>query len=402
MSSKTDLKQLRHRDPAQRRKAIKAAARSKDHSALKQLAKMAGDDPQPEIRELARKAGLYIRQQHGELEAAPTSDANSGKDGKPPEIPVSDKQAAEAREHTNAALTYQMNDDKARACKELRQALALNPNLRHDAYFVSLSEAVVGAQGDAAFQQLTDDNSLSDLARSQAEARRQREMQAHLERVQNAQWNSAIFDLGLFFLMAAIGAALLTFLAVQSAQSLVNQYDERLAAWTNAEVDEETGEPIEPMEVDADFLAFSRELGELPFVHAIRNGLLVGVLASASLLVWGALAHGIAGSVLRGTGTLPYLMHRWTSMLNMRLLAAFVLGGIGIVAIFSLGGGTAVLVMAGVLGLIALLTLFTMLSLVAQSYNVSVVKGLVAVLVGGLVVIGADAALILMTGLRLV
>lgn len=180
MSSKTDLRQLRHRDPAQRKKAIKAAARSKDHSALKQLAKMAGDDPEPEIRELARKAGLYIRQQHGELGPQPAPDSassessSSDKDGKPPEIPISEKDAADSREHTNAALTYQMNDDKARACKELRRALALNPNLRYDAYFISLSEAIVGGQGDAVFQQLSDDNSLNDLAKTQTEVRRQR------------------------------------------------------------------------------------------------------------------------------------------------------------------------------------------------------------------------------------
>ena len=408
MIGKPYLKQLRDSDSAQRRKAIKAAARSKDYSALKQLAIMAGDDPDPDIRELARKAGVYIRQQHGELEPAPAPEpatsavAVATEEDKSPEIPVTSKDAKEAHERTSAAMTYHMNDDRARAFKELRKALTLNPNLRNDAYFVSLSETVTGKQGDEAFKQLSDDETLNILAKTQAESRRQRHMEEHLYRVRSARWDSAIFDLSLFFLLAAIGAMLLTFAAVQGAQALVSEHDERLAGWINAEVDEATGEPIEPMEVDEGFLEFSRRAGEHSFVRAILNGLLVGVLATGSLLLWGVLTHGVADRLLRGTGTLPYLMHRWASMLNIRLLVSLVVGGIGIAVIFSMGGGVVMLVVAGILGLIALLTLFTMMSLVAQSYSVSVVKGLIAVGIGALVVLSADVTLILLTNLRLV
>jgi hypothetical protein len=406
MSSKPYLKQLRDRDAAQRKQAIKAVARGKDHSALKQLAIMAGDDPDPAIRELARKAGVYIRQQHGELQPVPTpevaADAVSIEDGKPAEIPVTDKNAEQARNHISAAMSYQINDDRARAFKELRRALALNPNLRNDSYFTSLSEAVTGKQGSEAFRLLSDDDTLSTLTKTQAEARRQRHMEEHLYRVRSAKWNSATFDLGLFFLIAAIGAMLLTFITIQSAQALVSQYDERQTAWDNGEVDEVTGEPIELMEVDDDFLAFSRRAGELPFVRATMNGLLVGVMATGSLLLWGMLTHGLSEKLLRGTGSLPYLMHRWASMLNVRLLVGFVLGGVGTVVIFALGGGTAILVVAGLVGLILLFALFTMTSRVAQAYNVSIVKGLVAVSIGALVVLGSDILLIMLTGIRLV
>jgi hypothetical protein len=408
MIGKPYLKQLRDSDSAQRKKAIKAAARSKDHSALKQLAIMAGDDPDPGIRELARKAGVYIRQQHGELKPTPAAAtaavavAVAAEDDKPPEIPVTSKDAKEAHERTSAAMTYQMNDDRARAFKELRKALALNPNLRHDAYFVSLSETVTGKLGDEAFKQLSDEEVVNTLAKTQVETRRQRHIEEHRYRVRSARWDSAIFDLSLFFLIAAIGALVLTWLTVESAQALVSQYDERLEAWINAEVDEATGEPIEPMEVDDSFLEFSRRAAELPFTRAILNGLLVGALATASLLLMGALAHGVPDRLLRGTGTLPYLMHRWASMLNIRLLVSLVVGGIGIAVIFAMGGGVAVLVVAGILALIVLLTLFALMSLVAQSYSVSIVKGLIAVSIGALVVLSADATLILMTNLRLV
>lgn len=403
MSSKSYAKQLRSRDPAQRKVAVKAAARNKDRSVLKQLAVMAGDDPDPAIRELARKAGVYIRQQHGELQPdVEASSVATDKNGKPAEVPVSDKAAAQARQLVSAAMSAQINDDRARAVKELRKAIELDPNLRQDAYFTSLCEQATGKQGQEAFQELRNEGSIDTLLKSQAETRRQREREAHLSKVQAAQWNGAIFDLGLFFIMLSLGVALLTFIAIQSAQGLVNQHDDRLRAWVNGEVDEQTGNPVEPMQIDAAFLTFSRETGQLPFVRAIINGLLVGVLATASLLLWGLLAHGLAAKLMRGTGSLPYLMHNWTAMLNLRLLVSLLVGGVGIAAIFGLGGGTAIMVVGGALGLVALFTLFALVSLAAQSYHVSVVKGLAATVISGAVVLGVNAAIVPLTGIRLV
>lgn len=57
------IQQLHDPDPETRRNAIRALGKSKNPAALKPLANIVQNDPDPEIREYARKAGQYIRQQ---------------------------------------------------------------------------------------------------------------------------------------------------------------------------------------------------------------------------------------------------------------------------------------------------------------------------------------------------
>ena len=56
------IDQLSSPDPAQRKQAIVALAKTKDHSVLQALADVYHNDPVPEIRELALKAGRYVQQ----------------------------------------------------------------------------------------------------------------------------------------------------------------------------------------------------------------------------------------------------------------------------------------------------------------------------------------------------
>ncbi len=59
------FRQLNDFDPAVRRAAIIALGKSKDASALRALAEVVRNDSDPELRDLARKAGLYIRKETG-------------------------------------------------------------------------------------------------------------------------------------------------------------------------------------------------------------------------------------------------------------------------------------------------------------------------------------------------
>ena len=56
------IQQLRSPDAAQRRQAIMALANMRDPAALQPLAHIYRNDPDTELRELALKAGRYIRQ----------------------------------------------------------------------------------------------------------------------------------------------------------------------------------------------------------------------------------------------------------------------------------------------------------------------------------------------------
>lgn len=70
------LEQLASFDPDTRRQAIVALGRSKDLSALSALADVFRHDPDTELRELARKAGVYIRSQHPDAPAPASSSAS--------------------------------------------------------------------------------------------------------------------------------------------------------------------------------------------------------------------------------------------------------------------------------------------------------------------------------------
>lgn len=64
------IDQLRDSNPEVRRRAVIALGKTKDIAALRPLANVFRTDPDPEVRELARKAGLYIRRSQSE-EAEP-------------------------------------------------------------------------------------------------------------------------------------------------------------------------------------------------------------------------------------------------------------------------------------------------------------------------------------------
>src|SRR3954466_14332009 len=57
------IRQLQNPDPDIRKRAIMALGKAKDPTALKALAQVVRGDPDPTLRELALKAGQYIRQQ---------------------------------------------------------------------------------------------------------------------------------------------------------------------------------------------------------------------------------------------------------------------------------------------------------------------------------------------------
>ena len=62
--------QLNDRDPQRRREAIIALGRSKNLAAIPHLSKVFREDPDNELRELARKAATYIRQNNPDVGAS--------------------------------------------------------------------------------------------------------------------------------------------------------------------------------------------------------------------------------------------------------------------------------------------------------------------------------------------
>src|SRR5687768_8648079 len=82
MSIETYVKALKSDDPQKRRQAIVALGKSGDQRALKPLAETYKNDSDPQLRELALKAGRHLRKElagsEPEPEPAPASYSSGG------------------------------------------------------------------------------------------------------------------------------------------------------------------------------------------------------------------------------------------------------------------------------------------------------------------------------------
>jgi tetratricopeptide (TPR) repeat protein len=146
------IQQLDSPDPQERKKAIAALARSKNLEALKYLATVVKTDSDPEVADLARKAGIYIRK-NAAAQPAPSRPAPGpelvqdrlrdeltpapigveDREPLPEEIKVSRADEERARGHVEQAISWHMRGDNDKAADYLRRAFSANPKLQHDA-----------------------------------------------------------------------------------------------------------------------------------------------------------------------------------------------------------------------------------------------------------------------------
>lgn len=137
------LAQLQDPSPAVRKRGINAAAKSVDRRYLPALAQLVKSDPEPELRQLAKRAGSYIHKQ-SQAAAAPSSAAvapsaaPSGAGAISADVmrqtatavqghgaAKSDPEQAEY--HYDLAFEMHLKEDNARAALELASAFYLNP-----------------------------------------------------------------------------------------------------------------------------------------------------------------------------------------------------------------------------------------------------------------------------------
>ncbi len=388
--SQDDVKMLHDRDVEKRKAAIKRVAKAKNKKALKQLARMVADDPDPEVRSLARKAGVYIRQQLGEL-----PQQHQIKEGV---VYVSDRNKASAQKELNEAVTHQINDDYSRMMKSMRKALKLNPNLRRDSYFLNLAESATGESGTVGVAMLDDVERQERVEREQARLKRDQNSSEHWGEVNATSWQDVMFDLTLYFVIVAVGTMLALFIMIQSATAFINRLDENSELWRTNAVDEE-GNPINLIEVEQSFRELGETLEAIPFAFVFGYGLGYGFSSVVTLLIMAALTHFTAQIILSGTGSIRYLLHRWTTLYSSRTIIVYFLAYIAIALVFNEGGlGIVVVLPSLVIFIITLATIFQSITLVGNSYNFGFVKSLVAFAVGGIAVIILSSLITAATG----
>ena len=190
------IKLLQSNDVEKRKKAVMALAKTKDSDALPYLAKVYKSDKSEEVRQLARKGGVYIKQQMEQ--AAPVveeesydddgygyeyeeeDDAGYGYDDDyeddynssvyydadedeeaevedaplPSEIKVSAGDEKRAASYIDQAMDWNIRGDNEKAAELINRAMRLNPQLMYDSYTVSLASTVTGLDGQAAIDLL--------------------------------------------------------------------------------------------------------------------------------------------------------------------------------------------------------------------------------------------------------
>lgn len=436
--AKQDHKKLRSKDVSERKAAIRAVAKAKDRNALKQLAKMAGDDPDKQIRKLAKQAGIYIRQQLGEIEG----DAEPEKDGKKPrKLYVDPKDEQKAKQAVDAAMSANINGEKARCIKLLGKAVQLDPNLRVDGFVVSLAEQATGLHGEDAINALEDSEQVVEAERKETMARESATAEEHMAEISKAQWSDVAFDFGLLAVIATLGAIVALFLATQQAQSFytsyeanMEQYEELYNASAFARTDAgalisqdcpnpsptfnyiqpagavvvvERGATVTDRDVvmnnpECNFYDGSAYWGpneywrDLGTARVIINGLMIGLGITALTMAMAWIVHFLGDTVFRGEGRIQHYAHVAGTLVASRSLFMAIICCVAAVLYFSSGSMAELLL--GIIGIYFGITLFMLIGKTTSAYRLNGAMGALATIiaVAAVGVAGAAGAFVLL------
>lgn len=424
--AKEDLKKLRSKDPEERKSGIRGVAKSLDRNALLQLATMAGDDPDPSIRKLAQQAGVYIRQKTGDIEVTdPKVSASQSSNTK--HIKIDDASAQKAQKLMEYASFQSENGDKAKAMKALVKAAELDPNLRNDSFYISLSETLTNLEGNAAINALRDESRIEQTVQKDVQLKFDKEIKAHQDEVNTASGRDVLFDSGLFLLISVVVGVVLLFLTVYQA----SQYKTNLEAnrklvteafdepgmprvrWIDGFVGDNPAYDLSPQFVsliyETPFVAppapepkktdvmkptelFEKSTmpywSDLGIVRAVVRGIgfgLIGLLA-----VWGLLSatHLFARTFFGGDGRFAYTAHRLLTLYTGRAILFAIIGFLGIMLYFGGGGDNSMaIIFLAILGIFAFFTFLTSATTVKNAYRVGIFSAIIVILLGLVVAI---------------
>ncbi|MEP0762760.1 MAG: hypothetical protein HRF48_08500 [Chloroflexota bacterium] len=338
----TYLRQLSSDDPAQRREAIVALANSRDPAALKPLAATFKNDPDPALRELALKAGRYLRQYAPE---EPGSEA---------EIAARDRDLA--RKLLDAATTYHLEGDKGRAVDSLGKALSLNPALQKEPFVANLVMSLTKMSVADAVPLLTHPDRRRALV-EKVGGKRAVHRQAHGKGAETATWDNVAIDFLLYALVVALSLAAIFVFTLETIRELIDTAPS--ATITSEDLD---------VFFDASVVAL--------FVL----GAFYGIYSALTLALQGAAIHVVAAYLFGGDGTLVYLYRRLVPFQTYVMLA-FALLFVGLALTGSASGFWLTIPLIMLAG--SFVALYLLSKLVGEVYQFGAGMGCLVILLGG-------------------
>lgn len=297
---------LESRNPDDRKRAIAGIAKSGDGRGLRYLAAVHKNDPEPALRELAVKAGRYLKKEietakwvgTGSESVAAAAEQERKKKG----VPISPEDEKQAKEWVEASMTYYTKENIPLAEDYLRRAFQLNPNLQYDQYAMGLGQGVFG---------LTGDDLLTELHRKDIPPANKRKRKAKAG-VDEVSTDTVLIDLALYWVVQ--GAVMfIGFLFV------ANQFGNMLASVDVSQY---------PEAAESLSLYQSMAAWGIPFI--LIYSVLYSLFSVISLVLFHYLPlHFSATMILGGEGTFKQMVHKLT-LLQTIAAALFGLIGLGI------------------------------------------------------------------------
>jgi hypothetical protein len=365
------LQDIHHPDPQVRGEAIIRLANLRDTAVLPALADVHRNDPDPRLRELALKAGRYVR-----LNASPADPSSATAAFMSAATPVAQTPASEAaaaaadaeqrqraRNLLDAAAGYHYQDQRARAIESLGRALDLDPALVKDTFALNLAQAVTDLPHDEAIALVRDRDRRAAFI---AEIGGKKKLPAAAPEghdTSGATWGNVTIDLLLYALIAAVSTVAIFLLTMNSLIDLIE---------TLPPAPGSTALTTEELELLTDI-----SLGVL-----IPFALTSGIYAVIAILIQGAAIHFAAITFFGGAASFVYFLRRFVPFQTAVML---VYAGV-FVAISLLLSDIEYLIMLGVAGFVGSIITFVLLSsLLGNVYGFGSGAGCATILIGGLV-----------------
>lgn len=301
MLDQRTLRLLKSRLPEEREQAIKALAQSKDPGALPYLADIYHNDPDESLRELARKAGVYIKKNSASASPAPlpnvprAEDIYGGRDEgvlpvtddlapkrKRSEKVVSEAKRLQARGFLEQGLEASLAGDRNRAYKLLQKSVKIDPNLGQDSYSRNAISSITGLPYEQALDQVMLDNMGRNLASGS----------------DDITWNDAFIDLAIYWVINFGIYIIGTLIGLVALQAIINTIPD----------------PAEQAALNQQFAALT---STITVVFALTQGALQATIAVVVLLILYFMWHMVATAILGGEGRFTVLIRKCTLLLAL-------------------------------------------------------------------------------------
>ncbi len=293
-------------------------------------------------------------------------------------IVVSAKDEARAKAFVDAAISYQISDEREKALKELAKALKANPHLEKDQFFKSVLEETAGVVDEQAFAMIRNPDELKSVASSERQYKREVRQQEHLKEVNRSRWASVAMDLAIFTFLSIVLTFFGLALTGQSALNYINSTAAAQQAFRNGEI--ETAPEIDPV-----FMESAAQYANLTIPFSLTFGVVSGLIAVVSLLVNLLFTHIAARLVFRGQGTLPHLIYKVVSFYNGRLPILYGIMFLTVVLSFAVGGGIIPFVGSGAISIYSFFLFFNMVGRIGETYDFGSLKGCLSSIIGSFI-----------------